>query len=84
MVRAILAGTKTQTRREIKPQPMDEYTKNSHISYDADGNCIWWQTPGPMVMAAAKNKYGQPGDKLWVKETWATSRACDDLSLIHI
>ena len=46
MVRAILEGRKTQTRRVIKPQPSDQ----GHI-----GEC----------------PYGQPGDKLWVRETWS-------------
>ena len=70
MVKAILNGRKTQTRRAIKPQPGDDYTKNSKISYDADGDCIWWRLPGPMVMTGAKNKFGKIGDRLWVKETF--------------
>lgn len=49
MVRAILDGRKTQTRRVIKPQP--------------DGP---WAAPGRTMCP-----YGQPGDRLWVRETWA-------------
>lgn len=49
MVRAILEGRKTQTRRIIKPQP----------SCDQVNECIF------------RCPYGAPGDRLWVRETWA-------------
>ena len=52
MVRAILAGTKTQTRRVVKPQPGCDPRDDGHIDM---GRC----------------PYGQPGDGLWVKETFA-------------
>lgn len=48
MVRALLAGTKTQTRRVVKPQPAGE-----------------WAVPGKTACP-----YGQPDDRLWVRETW--------------
>lgn len=50
MVRAILAGTKTQTRRAVKPQPRI-----------VDGAPDWKSVRSP---------YGQPGDRLWVREAW--------------
>jgi hypothetical protein len=68
MVRAILDGRKTQTRRIVKPPPANNSTKNTQIDYDADGDCIWWRMPGPMVAAGAKNPYGVAGDRLWVRE----------------
>ena len=49
MVRALLAGTKTQTRRIVKPQP---------ISNRPNGP-LGWEIHCP---------YGQPGDRLWVRE----------------
>lgn len=49
MVRALLDGTKTQTRRIVKPQPVFE---------DGGSTVIDWCP------------YGQPGDRLWVRETW--------------
>lgn len=59
MVRALLAGTKTQTRRPVK------------------GWALEWLTPPisftPEYVAHPDNKacpYGQPGDRLWVRETW--------------
>lgn len=59
MVQAILDGRKTQTRRVVKPQP--EYTRGFvgpiHWIGDKDGKEI-------------KCPYGEPGDILWVRETW--------------
>lgn len=80
MVRALLAGTKTQTRRVVKPQPpadhgvllvdkiypvvIDRYGEDQpgaerYGITTEDGD---WCVPCP---------YGQPGDRLWVRETWA-------------
>lgn len=66
MVRAILDGRKTQTRRVVKPQPGSD-------------NRIPW--PGRKnIVANIRDErvlgfcpYGQPGDRLWVRETWAMS-----------
>lgn len=57
MVRAILNGTKTQTRRIVKPQPV-------HI--DGLGTVM-----NPSVITGNSCKHGKPGDTLWVRETWA-------------
>lgn len=78
MVRAILAGTKTQTRRVVKPQPdlLNGYFEFSGVSKDA------WPEPNVMVAYTPSGKfgvckppyfrmpYGVPGDRLWVRETW--------------
>lgn len=64
MVRAILSGHKTQTRRVIKIQPR---TRADIGSYGAGRPFI--RNPD----SAGKNldcPYGQPGDRLWVRETW--------------
>lgn len=45
MVRALLAGTKTQTRRAVKVQE-------------------------DIVHADSRSPYGQPGDRLWVRESF--------------
>ena len=64
MVRAILDGRKTQTRRIVKPQPEPFVTKffvNEHgcgISEDEAQNHVW------------RCPYGIPGDRLWVRECW--------------
>ena len=64
MVRAILNGSKTQTRRIMKPQPLfftgrkyivpDSAPKKFHDCDDIRECC----------------PYGFPGDRLWVRETW--------------
>lgn len=65
MVRAILEGRKTQTRRAVK-------------------RCGLWETTGgqgmrPMPEAAP---YGQPGDRLWVRETWAETDRGDGTPVV--
>lgn len=59
MVRAILSGIKTQTRRVLKPQP--SFVNQCGIPFYPDGK-------GPVDYRDCP--YGQPGDRLWVRETW--------------
>ncbi|WP_339506318.1 hypothetical protein [Pseudomonas sp. EA_15y_Pfl1_P102] len=63
MVRAILEGRKTVTRRVCKPQP----SANAHTTC-ASGNPMgaWWETGKDIIRCP----YGKPGDRLWVRETW--------------
>lgn len=86
MVRALLAGRKTQTRRVVKPQP--------YIANEIDGT-RYWNASGsvggviklhPDFVACCP--YGKPGDLLWVRETWArnenqTSDTHIDTSLMY-
>ncbi|NWD49069.1 hypothetical protein [Pseudomonas gingeri] len=62
MVRAILEGRKTVTRRVCKPQP----SANAHTTC-ASGNPMgaWWETGKDIIRCP----YGRPGDRLWVRET---------------
>lgn len=66
MIRAILDGRKTQTRRVIKPQP----TVNKF------GTILWTQgRADSQIAAACPYGYCQPGPtgihpRLWVRETW--------------
>nr|DAM38452.1 MAG TPA: ASCH domain protein [Caudoviricetes sp.] len=86
MVRAILDGRKTQTRRIMKVQPSDGFHP-THNGYDLDLNAHWY-TPG----VVDKNGYLQPakkdvfgvadenevytcpfgavGDRIWVREAF--------------
>lgn len=61
MVRAILEGRKTQTRRVMKSQPphheFNQYP-SERLNIKLEG--------GQYVHCP----YGQPGDRLWVRETW--------------
>lgn len=59
MVRAILEGRKTQTRRVVKPQPVYVLKSRGICSSTPDWSNI------------IKCPYGQPGDRLWVRETHA-------------
>jgi hypothetical protein len=65
MVRAILGGRKTQTRRIMKPQPASIGTL--WVSQDVS----WSDGQLPIKsMIAEQCPYGRPGDRLWVRETW--------------
>lgn len=71
MVRAILAGTKTQTRRIVPTM-----VTCGRVEYPGkrDGRGYsrvnWLDTAEGMAQAAQECKYGLPGDRMWVKETW--------------
>ncbi|KFX07244.1 hypothetical protein KP22_03900 [Pectobacterium betavasculorum] len=78
MVRAILDGRKTQTRRIIKPQPFDrsQYRRDHQIEIisgraengdEIDGLYAYTKSTGGTW--DAKCPFGQPGDRLWVRET---------------
>lgn len=68
MVLAIMSGLKTQTRRIVKDQNHMQDAPKSFPAYELDdgagfgfGNEEYeWKSP-----------YGNPGDRLWVRETWA-------------
>jgi hypothetical protein len=63
MVRAILEGRKTQTRRIVNPKWV----------------CVDWEyvSIGDRCHTHASHAYGIPGDRLWVRETWAAPHAYD-------
>jgi hypothetical protein len=65
MVRAILEGRKTQTRRIVKPQPDGIRAKFHH--FDFVGQAVF--TDGSYVQCP----YGKPGDRLWVRESFSRS-----------
>jgi hypothetical protein len=96
MVRALLDGSKTQTRRVVKqdgiaaieylggqcdnePITTDDFSIEWSESYDEDGGkrkkyraqwCVRsadYPEEGVLPIGSA---YGQPGDRLWVRETW--------------
>lgn len=78
MVRAILNGTKTQTRRVVNPQPPEENCLPAHIDAstikdDPDvGKWQWYAMDGNLPDWPVGEKfscpYGVPGDELWVRE----------------
>lgn len=78
MVNAILAGIKTQTRRLVKPQPDRDQRYPSGYIFE------WWSGKYLNVVdaksadALERCRYGQIGDRIWVRETWAQN--ADQLS----
>jgi hypothetical protein len=70
MVRAILDNRKTQTRRIMAPQPADDIKRGAF----PNPNFIGW-------ISSLKHKnggttahscpFGQPGDRIWVRETFS-------------
>lgn len=61
MVRAILEGKKTQTRRVVKPQPK---LFNGRAGTE---DCGWPINEKGVLIECP---YGTVGDRLWVRETW--------------
>ena len=78
MVRAILAGRKTMTRRVIKPQPDGRHRRvdfeYGFLKESSRINGCW------EVERRSKCPYGQPGDLLWVRETWYYENHMHDLT----
>ena len=76
MVRATLAGSKTQTRRIVKPDPGPYWnpvvSDYNPIIIDNGG----YDAPGPEIFGASdeiagrKFPYGRSGSHLWVRETF--------------
>lgn len=61
MIRAVLAGTKTQTRRVVSPQPWGDVE-----TFDLSTG--FWVKCGRDY--AERCPYGQAGATLWIRETW--------------
>lgn len=80
MVRAIREGCKTQTRRVIKPQPLLMGSMWSWITPDGRSSYIFPNQTGFPVHCTegmhTRSPYGQPGDRLWVRETWQHCEHC--------
>ncbi|MEI7407938.1 hypothetical protein [Pectobacterium aroidearum] len=82
MVRAILEGRKTQTRRIVKPQP--EITSSGNLSGE------WLSKPLNGLLLpkiediAIHCPFGNVGERLWVREAFRVhSRATDVATLVY-
>lgn len=105
MVRQVLAGQMTQTRRPMKPQPSFSYPGTARLVYGvhpmspsmfegtpAEGliggkDRMGWlaedwcgNVVGEAEADAFRCPYGEPGDRLWVREAWRAPVNLDDLS----
>ncbi|MGV2810975.1 hypothetical protein [Enterobacter cancerogenus] len=85
MVRAILDGRKTQTRRVIKIQREGEsWSVKSAVEPRCPGHTHdWWlPTATRPYSALPRCPFGAVGDRIWVRETWAEAGAgAPDLKL---
>jgi len=95
MVRAVLDGRKTQTRRIMKSQPMPSKTREGdfwfschkalsmvHVSDFIPGNCS--KLPDAHEYFSMCCPFGAVGDRLWVRETFRVhSRATDVATLVY-
>lgn len=81
MVRAILAGQKIMTRRILKPQPLPENDGlemqiAAPTSINLEPGTRFWRELTPTGVSAGRVLPYQPGDLLWVKETFLKCTGC--------
>ncbi|HCI4212516.1 TPA: hypothetical protein NO485_004991, partial [Klebsiella pneumoniae] len=89
MVRAILDGRKTQTRRIMKIQPEHSGLGLRRVidskNGSDDGKYFWSSSDACGLKARSKSfacPFGAVGDRIWVRETWAEAGAsAPDLKL---
>lgn len=85
MVRAILNGQKTVTRREIKPS-MRSADSSFELHQQEDESWRPMHTFDESCMDAKGTEhpiacpYGQPGDRLWVREAWLADAQLDSIA----
>lgn len=82
MVRAILDGTKTQTRWVVKADFMHDPKGSLDAKWYFRGpRAACWDSYETLAELIAQHcPYGQPGDRLWVRETWRTYKSYNDSS----
>lgn len=85
MVRALLAGAKTQTRRALRDQnPVDlgAFLDGAHLSrrpvLDKVAQAVVGHRHAPV-----RCPYGKPGDQLWVREAWSFAGTLDPGVLVY-
>lgn len=77
LVRAILEGRKTQTRRIVKPQPAPDKRFQGWILDSTDrkriGKASWGHGTGGLVsdIECIGSPCGKPGDRIYVRETFS-------------
>lgn len=85
-VRAILEGRKTQTRRVFKTSPFN-LGRFPHRYPNGEWGIYFDRPTGGAHLHVGRCPYGQPGDRLWVRETWAIGRGTFDkraLGVAHL
>lgn len=83
MIRAILEGKKTQTRRVMKPQP-ELWAQTGTYHYPLDKKPYRGAPIGSVAaIDAYRCPYGRPGDHLWVRETWQETAGDGDVAHVQ-
>jgi hypothetical protein len=86
MVRAILEGRKTVTRRAVNLQLSSSHKWRGWVvdstASENIGKASWGIGDGPVQSNAAYARcpYGRPGDRLWVREAWAADAQVDSVA----
>lgn len=84
MIKAILEGRKTQTRRLINPQPdhLQRHEWRGELIYEGEHRLWCWKRhtfenlwdehvrDADRMELSCMSSYGVVGDRLWVRETW--------------
>lgn len=71
MVSAILSGKKSMTRRPVKPQPTSSGDVWDEVYYKQGKpfEPLFHMKDGCILHCGAKSPFGQPGGRLWVRES---------------
>lgn len=84
MVRALLDGSKTQTRRVVKPEGahhLFQFRGTTAAAGADEPTGEWgWCGSSHVVNKHIRCPYGQPGDRLWVREAWRVEKFIDNLA----
>jgi hypothetical protein len=84
MVRAILAGQKTQTRRLVKPVRGFEHHNICKPDMAADPWAVWWHGDvTDRVGCLQECKFGKTGDRLWVREAWTGTWGRETMHVVY-
>ncbi|MCO8088210.1 hypothetical protein [Acinetobacter indicus] len=82
MVNTIIAGSKTQTRRIIKPQPT--YSEKTGFNWNGRMYGVNSDYAGTVRnFAYPANPFGKVGDLLWVRETWSTVNLWGEIAIAY-